>query len=144
MSPQVHRQIEVPHYQDLPSDDPSDKEELAADHPSSSQQPRASQRSHQDDEEAGPSGVTPTTSGLSSHTKKSQNMTPVDEAIIMMVRSLAQNQDLRNSIIQVLDVQMNPRKAFCVWFTSEAMAIPEPSRHRPSSYSTFISVSNNV
>ena len=52
-------------------------------------------------------------------------MTPVDEAIITMVRSLAQNQDLRNTVTQVLDVQMNHRKAFCVWFISEAMAIPE-------------------
>ena len=40
-----------------------------------------------------------------------------------MVRTMAQTQDLRTSVTQVLDVQKNPKKAFCVWFTSEAMAI---------------------
>ena len=57
----------------------------------------------------------------------------MDEAILTMVRSLAQNQDLQNSVTQVLDFQMNPRKAFCVWFTSESMAIP---KHRWGAFKT--------
>ena len=64
-------------------------------------------------------------------------MTPVDEAIMMMVQSMAQNQDLRNSITQVLDVQSNPRKAFCVWLTSEAVAIPD---HRWGTFKTQASL----
>ena len=50
-------------------------------------------------------------------------MTPMDEAIVTMVNTMAQTQDLRASVTQVLDVQKNPGKAFCVWFTSEAMAV---------------------
>ena len=118
MSPQVHWQLEATRYKDLPSDDPSDEEEFADDHPPSSQQPRTSKHSHKDEEEAGPSEITPTTSGWSSHTKKSRNVAPVDEAIITMVKSLAQNQDLQSSVTKVLDVQTNPTKAFCMWFTS--------------------------
>ena len=53
-------------------------------------------------------------------------MTPVDEAIMTMVRTMPQTHYLRNSVTQVLDVQTNLRKAFCLWFSSEALAIPDP------------------
>ena len=53
-------------------------------------------------------------------------MTPVDEAIMTMVCTKAENQDLKNSVSNVLNVQMNPKKAFMLWFLSEVLAIPDP------------------
>ena len=45
---------------------------------------------------------------------------------MMIVHTMAKNQDLMNSISNVLDVQTNPTKAFMLWFSSEPLAIPDP------------------
>ena len=75
--------------------------------PTASQPPRTSQTSQpsqQDDEEAEPSGITPTSSS-SSHSKKSdKSFNPVDEVIMSMVRTMKENQDLKKTVNNVLDV----------------------------------------
>ena len=53
-------------------------------------------------------------------------MTPVDEVIMTTVRTMAENHDLKKSVSNVLDVETNPKKAFMLWFSSEALAIPDP------------------
>ena len=42
-----------------------------------------------------------------------------------MVRTVKENQDLKKTVNNVLDVEKNPKKAFVLWFSSEALAIPD-------------------
>ena len=53
-------------------------------------------------------------------------MIPVDDAIMTMVHTMSENQDLKKSVSNVLDVEKNPKKAFMLWFSAEALAIPDP------------------
>ena len=52
-------------------------------------------------------------------------MTPVDEAIMSMVPTMTENQDLKKTVSNMLDVE-NPKKAFMLWFSSEALDIYDP------------------
>ena len=44
----------------------------------------------------------------------------------MMVHTMAETQDLKNTVSNILDVQTNPKKAFMLWFSSEVLAILDP------------------
>ena len=44
---------------------------------------------------------------------------------MLMVRTVKENQDLKKTVSNVLDVEKNPKKAFVLWFSSEALAIPD-------------------
>ena len=41
------------------------------------------------------------------------------------VHTMKENQDLKKTISNVLDVEKNPTKAFMLWFSSEVLAIPD-------------------
>ena len=42
---------------------------------------------------------------------------------MLMVRTMKENQDPKKTVSDMLDVEKNPKKAFILWFSSEAMAI---------------------
>ena len=42
-----------------------------------------------------------------------------------MVHTMKENQDLKKTVSNVLDVEKNSKKAFVLWFSSEALAIPD-------------------
>ena len=42
-----------------------------------------------------------------------------------LVCTMKENQDLKKTVSKVLDVEKNPKKAFVLWFSSEALAIPD-------------------
>ena len=119
MSLRVRHQTSAPPAAEVEDTTPSDKE-LADPH--ASQPPRGSQTSlpsHQDDDKAGPSGNTPTSTRSSLSKMSNKSLNPVDEAIMTMVHTLTENQDLKKSISNVLYVEKNPKKAFMLWFSSE-------------------------
>ena len=96
MSPQVQCQTCFLAPPASESEDPaaSDDEPESSPSPPSSQ-PTASQHDH---EEAGPSGIAPTSS-WSSHSKKSdKTFNTVDEAIKSMIRTMKENEDLKKTI----------------------------------------------
>ena len=123
MSLQVHRQTSAPTAAEVKDTATSDEE--PAD-PTASQPPHASQTSQpsqQDDEKAVPSSITPTSTQCSCSKKSVKSLNPVDEATMSMVRTMTENQDLKKTISNVLDVEKKTKKAFMLWFSSEALAI---------------------
>ena len=109
MSPQVQRQtITVAISED---EDDADDEEPAATQPD-------------DNSEVWPSSITPTSS-LSSRSRKEKTPSTVDEAIMSMVGQKKENQELKKSISDLFGVEKNPKKAFVLWFSSEALAIED-------------------
>ena len=106
---QFLRPLSVLRLMDHPSDD-----EPASSQPASSSQP--------DDEEARPCYITPKSSRSRRSTRDNTIIT-VDEDIMSMVHTMKENQDLKNSVSDVLDVEKNPKKAFILWFSSEVLAI---------------------
>ena len=59
----------------------------------------------------GPSSITPTSS-RSSRSRKEKTPNTVDEAIMSMVHQMKENQELKKSVSDVLEVEKNPKKAF--------------------------------
>ena len=42
-----------------------------------------------------------------------------------IVRQMKENQELKKSVSDLLEVEKNPKKAFVLWFSSEALAIED-------------------
>ena len=61
------------------------------DDPASDDEPEPTASSQPEDEEAGPSGITPTSS-RSTRLKKDKSVTTVDEAIMSIVRTMKESQ----------------------------------------------------
>ena len=58
-----------------------------------------------------PSNITQT-SRKSSRSKKDKTISTMDEAIVSMVRTMNENQDLKKTVSDILNVEKNPEKSF--------------------------------